>query len=127
MINITKSEVTLKNNDSHIEIFDAFTKPGTITEEEVMFHKEKKICLVCKGKVGRYMFMCPECDGLYCQNCANALENSENMCWVCNGPINSEKPVTPLENEKEVESKVLDKSSRIIKSDKDLSPKDKKI
>ncbi len=81
-------------------------RPDYISEEEVTFHKEKKICLVCKGNVGRYMFMCPDCDALYCQNCAGVLENLENACWVCNGPIDPNKPVKSFKKEEEVEYKV---------------------
>ena len=80
----------------------ARAKPTEITEEEVTFHKEQKICLVCKGKVEGYnVFICRSCDVLYCQNCAQALENLENMCWVCNEPINEAKPVELYKEEEE--------------------------
>ena len=33
------------------------------------------------------------CDVLYCMNCAQALTNLENVCWVCDSPIDDSKPV----------------------------------
>ncbi len=65
------------------EVLKLFTKPKTITEEEVNFSIEKKICLVCKSKVSRLNYICPKCEVLYCVRCSNALSNLENTCWVC--------------------------------------------
>ena len=64
-----------------------------ITEEEISFHMERKICVVCKGDVSRVNYMCPKCNTLYCVNCSEALSNLENTCWVCNEPIDETKPV----------------------------------
>ena len=77
------------------------TKPKNITEEEVIYHKERKICLVCKGKVEGFTFICPNCDALYCQKCAKALVSLENACWACNGPIDKSKPVKISKSEEE--------------------------
>jgi len=77
-------------------LFRLTKRPATITEEEVIFHRERKICLVCKGKVGglnNLIFMCIECDVLYCENCARTLSNLENACWVCNTPFDESKQV----------------------------------
>jgi hypothetical protein len=87
--------------------FDEFmqllkTKPESISEEEVIFHREKKICLVCKGKVGGFnTFICTKCDALYCQNCATHLSDLENQCWVCDTPLDKSKPSRPYPKEKE--------------------------
>ncbi|MFX1338925.1 MAG: hypothetical protein ACFFDK_09975 [Promethearchaeota archaeon] len=75
------------------------TRPEKITEEEVSISKEKKICLVCKGKVSRAVYICPKCDALYCNNCSQALSNLENACWVCNTPFDESKPVKPYKKE----------------------------
>ncbi|MCK4383934.1 MAG: L-2-amino-thiazoline-4-carboxylic acid hydrolase, partial [Candidatus Lokiarchaeota archaeon] len=49
-----------------------------ITEEEVTYFKEKKICLVCKGNIkGFNNYICPKCEVLYCENCARALIDLE--------------------------------------------------
>ena len=64
--------------------------------------KEKKVCLVCKGKIGRFNnYICPECDVLYCENCARTLSELENMCWVCETPFDNSKPSKPFKKEKE--------------------------
>ena len=76
------------------DFLTVFTKPQKITEEEVSISKEKKICLVCKGRVGGFnSFICPECDTLYCEKCARTLSTLENACWVCDAPLDESKPV----------------------------------
>ena len=52
-----------------------------LTEEKVSVYKDKKICLVCKGEVLRFSYIC-ECGVIYCENCARALTNLENVCWA---------------------------------------------
>jgi hypothetical protein len=92
-----KKEVKVKES-----LFRLTERPDQFTEEEVTFHKEKKICLVCKGKVTRLMYTCPGCDALYCAKCSEALSNSENACWVCNTPFDESKPSKPYEKEEVV-------------------------
>lgn len=72
------------------------TLPAFITEEKVAIHKELKICLVCRGEVLRFTYIC-ECGAIYCDNCARALTNLENICWVCDAPIDYSKPVIKIE------------------------------
>jgi len=74
-------------------ILEMFTKPQKITEEEVSVSKERRICLVCKGKLARQMYICPYCGSFYCKKCSNTLTNLENACWVCNAPFDESKPV----------------------------------
>jgi len=88
-------------------LFRLTTRPTQITEEEVTFHREKKICLVCKGKVGGFnTYICTSCNVLYCETCAKTLANLENMCWVCDSAIDPSKPVKPYEKEEGEEIKV---------------------
>ncbi len=89
-----------------VDVTGIFTRPETITEEEVSISKEKKVCLVCKGKLGgfnKYIFMCPDCNAFYCEKCSKALSNLENTCWACYAPINPSKPSKPLEQEEKEE------------------------
>lgn len=103
-----KKEVKIEES-----LFRLSKKPESITEEEVMFLKERKICLVCKGKALKYTYICQECDALYCQNCAQSLENLENACWVCNAPIDDSRPVKLIKSgEEEVR---IDKSKKPLK------------
>ena len=77
-------------------------KKEDITEEEVSISKEKKICLVCKGKVlGYNVFICRECETFYCEKCARALEDIENSSWACSAPIDKSKPTKPFYREEE--------------------------
>ena len=85
---------TLKN------FLTIFTKPQTISEEEIEQYRKDKICIVCKNKISRYNYVCPECDVLYCQRCSNALSNLENACWVCETPIDETKP-QPIQQERD--------------------------
>ena len=63
-------------------IFKLIKQPQQITEEEVSISKEKKICLVYKGKVFGLNFICPQCEAFYCAKCSEALNNLENACWT---------------------------------------------
>ena len=83
-----------------IKVLEIFTRPQRITEEEVSISKEKKVCLVCKGKVGGFnAFICTECGVLYCENCARILSDQENLCWFCDAPFDDSKPSKPSEEE----------------------------
>jgi len=94
------------------KITSIFIKPKNITEEEVTFHREKKICLVCKGKVGGFMYMCSKCSALYCGNCAQSLIQLEKACWACNEAIDKSKPVK-LEKEEEFDVLTSDKDKKV--------------
>jgi len=71
-----------------------------VTEEKIAISKEKKICLVCRGEVLRFSYIC-ECGANYCGNCARALTNLENVCWACEVPIDYSKPVKHFKEEAE--------------------------
>ncbi len=101
--------------EGEIEVRGIFTKPEKVTEEEVSISKEKKICLVCKGKVSRTVYICPECEAFYCSKCSEALSDLENACWVCEAPFDESKPVKPYKREEEkviVEEKNINKKGK---------------
>ena len=62
-----------------------------VSEEKIAISKEKKICLVCRGDVLRFSYICG-CGAIYCGNCAQALTSLENICWACDFPIDFLKP-----------------------------------
>ena len=81
-----------------------------ITEEKVTIHKERRICLVCRGEILGFIYIC-ECDAIYCDNCARAVTNLENVCWVCNAPMDDSKPLKPYKkSEKGFDRKMSGKS-----------------
>ncbi|MBY8989095.1 MAG: tetratricopeptide repeat protein [Candidatus Lokiarchaeota archaeon] len=69
-----------------------------IIEDKVAIHKERKICLVCRSEVLRFSYIC-ECGAIYCDNCARAVTDLENVCWVCDVPIDYSKPVKQFKEE----------------------------
>ena len=69
-----------------------------IIEDDFTIHKERKICLVCRGVIKGYMYAC-ECNANYCESCAQALTNLENVCWACDAPMDKTKPVKRYEEE----------------------------
>ncbi len=76
--------------------------PQKITEEEITYYKEKKICLVCKGNIeGFNNYICPKCEVLYCENCARALIDLENTCWICDAPMDESKPSKPYKRKED--------------------------
>ncbi len=89
---IRSQETLLREEKVELKDFlKIFTKPEKITEEEVNFSIEKKICLVCKSKVSRLSYVCPKCEVLYCVRCSSSLSNLENACWVCETPFDEGK------------------------------------
>jgi hypothetical protein len=100
------------------EFLHTFVRPKKITEEEVTFYKEQKICMVCKGKaIGFNIFVCSKCDALYCKKCAKQLSNLENACWACNEPFDSSKPSSPFKTEEE---KKIKEELEVFKEGKNL-------
>ncbi len=98
-------------------------KPKKLTEEEITFYREQKLCLVCKNKVLGFTFICPECNALYCEKCARALSKVENSCWVCNSPFDKTKPVKKIQPEKEGEITVeKDIHKNLPKDSKKIKP-----
>ncbi len=75
------------------------SKPTKISAQEITLYREQKICLVCKGAVAGFNFICPKCEALYCESCVHALIDLENMCWVCNEPFDKSKQVKPYDKE----------------------------
>jgi len=69
-----------------------------VKEEQITVHKERKICLICKGDILGFMYAC-RCDVLYCEKCARALTEIENACWACNAQIDNKKPIKPYKEE----------------------------
>jgi len=72
-----------------------------VSEEKVAISKETKICLVCRGEVLGYSYIC-KCGANYCENCARALTNLENVCWACETPIDYSMPVKQFKEDADI-------------------------
>ncbi|MFX1479736.1 MAG: hypothetical protein ACFFCI_16560 [Promethearchaeota archaeon] len=73
------------------DFIKTFTKPSTITIEEIELYRKKGLCLVCKSKVSRLNYICPKCNAIYCIKCSEALTNLENACWICDTPFDESR------------------------------------
>jgi Ca2+/Na+ antiporter len=78
-----------------------FTRPVNININDVKMYREKGLCLVCKNRLSRLTYVCPQCESLYCFKCSNALTNLENMCWVCETPFDETKEVKMVKSSDE--------------------------
>jgi hypothetical protein len=104
-------------------LFRIIERPEQITDEEVSYYREQKICLMCKGKVGGFnTYICMNCEALYHQDCARTLSDLENACWVCNEPIDKTKATQPFQlvEEKEV-GVILEEEEKNSERDKNSS------
>ncbi|TFG02360.1 MAG: RING-HC finger protein [Promethearchaeota archaeon] len=113
-----KSQLLKTEKTEHAGVLRSFSRPERITEEEVSISKEKKVCLVCKGKVRKFDVYICDCNTFYCENCARALINLENACWVCNTPIDVSKPSKSFKKEDEIDIEISEKSPKKQKIDK---------
>ncbi|TFF90159.1 MAG: hypothetical protein EU548_04415 [Promethearchaeota archaeon] len=111
-----RAQVKEKESKNFLKIF---AKPKNITEKEITVAKEKKLCLVCKNKIRRYNYQCPDCDSLYCLKCAKILTKTENACWVCGTPFDKSKPVKKMEEVQHVDIDVKKGKKPKKKNDKD--------
>ena len=71
--------------------------------------------MVCKSEIGRFnVFLCPECDVLYCQKCAKTLADLENVCWVCEKALDESKPIKKISPEELLAYRSKKESKRVI-------------
>lgn len=83
-------------------------------EDKVVIQEERIICLVCKGDIVGFTYVC-ECAAIYCENCSKTLTNLENVCWVCSAPIDKSRPTKPYTKDEEgIELKISDKNQKEI-------------
>jgi len=114
------SATYIEKDEKDQDYLRVFSKRPTITEEEISISKEKKICLVCKGNLTRSnIYLCPDCDTLYCLKCSEALSDVENACWVCNATFDESKPSKPYKTA-EAKEKITVEESKKSKKESEL-------
>lgn len=113
---LTNDTSTTSSLDKNL--LDVFSRPDKLTDEEVSVSKERKVCLVCKGKINGITYICRECETFYCTKCYDALVNLENRCWACDLPLDETKPSKALE-EKEKQAEIIE-ANKIKKTKKNL-------
>lgn len=110
-------EQAIRNNKlMNQDILSTFTKPKKLTEEEVSVAKERQICLVCKGKLDRTIYLCPGCSAFYCEKCSSTLAGLENECWSCGMPFDESKPIKKMSSTEGIEIDLKEKGHKKEKS-----------
>ena len=71
------------------------TKSKDISQEKILAFREQTICLICEREIQGFIkiFLCPQCEALYCERCAQKMIEMSNMCWICDEQIDESKPV----------------------------------
>jgi Leucine-rich repeat (LRR) protein len=95
---LDEEEIKKREEEKRKRIAELERIKQSITEAQIVIAKTRKICLVCRGKLARSMYICPECESFYCKKCSDILTDLENACWVCNTPFDELKPVRMAEN-----------------------------
>jgi len=78
-----------------------------ITEDDIIISKEKHTCLVHKGLIRGYSFICPECGAFYCIKCIDAIIQIENACWSCQNPLDPSQQIKKIEDDIPIETEIL--------------------
>jgi len=104
-----KGEASKEKKDHFQDVLKILSHRREITEEELTFYRDRRLCIVCRVEVGGFLYMCTKCNVLYCGECAAALTQLENACWVCNEAIDKTKPSLPYKEEKLTEFDVKKK------------------
>ncbi|MHA1149944.1 MAG: NosD domain-containing protein [Promethearchaeota archaeon] len=114
-----KSKSQLKERER--EIADLRAQREEITEDDITISKEKHVCIVHKGLIEGYSYICLGCGTYYCTNCVEAIKKVENTCWSCGISLDPAKAKKELD-EKQTE----DKKKKLLKDKKETTLKDKK-
>jgi len=104
--NAKKKEAILKQRENEIEKLKA-----EVTEEDIKVSKEKHVCLVHKGPIEAFAFICPGCGSFYCQKCLEAIKEIDNSCWSCKAPLDPTKSIIIADSKDEETTLVRDKSN----------------
>jgi hypothetical protein len=81
LVSVRKSRRKLRQKE--LEIIALNKQKAEITEDDIILSKEQRFCLVHKGVIEGYNFICPECGSYYCVRCVEALKETDNECWSC--------------------------------------------
>ncbi len=104
-----KSRKQLKKSQTELKTLKA--EREQITENDITISKEKHLCLVHKGPIEGYSYICPKCGAYYCAKCIEVLKKAENECWSCGTSLD------PSMAKKSVAKKAMDEK---IAKDKEI-------
>ncbi len=71
------------------------TKSKEISQEQILAFREQTKCLICEREIQGFIkiFLCPQCEALYCEKCTEKMIEMSNKCWICEEQIDESKPV----------------------------------
>lgn len=92
-------------------VLGVFARSKKVSEEEITMYRDQAVCLVCKGKISSFSYICGHCKALYCEKCVRALIDMENVCWACESPLDPLKPVKKSELKDEIANPILSEDS----------------
>ena len=75
LVIVRKSTNKLRERDAELESLKS--QREQITEDDITISKEKHLCLVHKGPIEGYSYICPSCGAYYCAKCVEALKEAE--------------------------------------------------
>jgi len=90
-LEIRSKQLSLQEKD--LEINALLSAREELTEDDIRVSKEQHNCLVHKGPITGYSYICPKCGAFYCIKCAEAIKQIENACWSCGYPLDTTLPV----------------------------------
>ena len=108
VIVVRRSRSKLK--DKEAELAALARERETTTEDDILVSKEKHFCLVHKGPIEGYTYIC-ECGTYYCTRCVEALKKNENECWSCGKALDPSKPTKGISEKKEEIKAINDKDA----------------
>ena len=126
IMSVRKSKKKVRAKDEELKTLKQ--QREEITEDDITVSKEKHICLVHKGPIEGYNYICPGCGAYYCSNCVEALKKTENECWSCGKALDKSKPIKGLKPEEEKEEIKVDdgKKGKKVKSLEDYAKEPEK-
>ena len=80
-IEIQRKGIVIVEKEAEIESLRK--QKSEITEDDIRVSRERHFCLVHKGDIKGYSYICPNCSAFYCLNCVEAIKEIENECWAC--------------------------------------------
>lgn len=122
VILVKKSKKKVREKDVEIETLKQ--QRTEVTEDDIILSKEKHFCLVHKGPIEGYNFICPSCGSYYCLKCVEAIKEIENECWSCGNSLDPSKPTKKPKEKEDIEVETrLDTEVSLKTSDKHKAPK----
>jgi len=107
IVMVRKSREKLRDKEAEVELL--LKQRDELTDDDILISKERHICLVHKGPIEGYSYICPECGSYYCVKCVEAIKKTADECWSCGVSLDPEKAKAGLKKPKkikEVEEKI---------------------